>query len=594
MLSKVTYFLCLILILYASFCFYPRWKQPATEATIAWDVSGYYWYLPSIFIYKDLKHQSFKDSILSKYQPTNTDFQQAFLYKNGNYVMKYSSGMAFLYLPGFLIAHALAQQLGYPADGFSAPYQLAIQLSGLLFALIGLWYFRKLLKFFYDDNIVSVTLLILVIGTNYLNYAAIDVGMSHSWLFTLYVFLILNTHYYYQTFKNKYAYRIGLLVGLVTLIRPTEIVSCIIPLLWGLEQLNIAAIKERISLLVKRYKSVFIAAACGAVVISIQLIYWKYVSGHWVVYSYQDQGFTWLPPHVKSYIFSYKSGWLTYCPMMLLAFIGLIPFIKSGRNKIAIITFFFINLYIVCAWDIWWFGGRAMVQSYAILMFPVAALTNSMFKKKLWMWVWIPIILFFTYYNIWITYNYHTGAIYDTDCTNKAYYWSTMLTWHAPSENTIKLKDDEEQFKGTPKHLKLIYENDFEQDTSVHNLLPAIEGKKSDVVDSSYTYSSEYSVAFNKGEGKWVRAQATFRSPNKEWNVWKMAQFNIEFKYKGQKIKGQSIKVFRFLNPGQTKDIYLDARVPDVSVDTVAVFLWNGGSNIPVQFDNIKIWSFDE
>src|ERR1017187_3916776 len=99
--SRLVYWFCAILMCYASFFFYPRWQKTETQAAIAWDVSGYYWYLPSVFIYKDLKHQSFKDSILNKYNPTNNDFQQGMKLENGDYVMKYAAGMAVMYLPFF-------------------------------------------------------------------------------------------------------------------------------------------------------------------------------------------------------------------------------------------------------------------------------------------------------------------------------------------------------------------------------------------------------------------------------------------------------------------------------------------------------------
>ena len=196
MLSRTAYLLAVLLMCYTSFFFYPRFKQHGSEATIAWDVSGYYWYLPSIFIYHDLKHQSFKDSILNKYGPTGTDFQQAMKLDNGNYVMKYSSGMAVMFLPFFTVAHMVAGPLGYARDGFSLPYQLGIQVGGFLLSILGLWYLRKLLLNFYPDKTVAVTLILLVFGTNYLNYSAVDCGMSHCWLFTIYVFILLNTHYY--------------------------------------------------------------------------------------------------------------------------------------------------------------------------------------------------------------------------------------------------------------------------------------------------------------------------------------------------------------------------------------------------------------
>ena len=209
MYSRITYFFCVICILYASFSYYPRWKQPGSQAAIAWDVCGYYWYLPSVFIYHDLRHQSFKDNILNKYQPT-PNFQEGFLDSaSGNYVMKYSAGMAIMYLPYFTAAHFAAKVTGFPQDGFSPPYQLGIQIGGVIMTLIGLWFFRKFLKLYFTDQVTAIALFLLVIGTNYIHYGAIDSGMSHTWLFTCYVFLLLSTYYYYTqpTGKIRRRYR---------------------------------------------------------------------------------------------------------------------------------------------------------------------------------------------------------------------------------------------------------------------------------------------------------------------------------------------------------------------------------------------------
>src|SRR4051812_14407881 len=117
-LSHYVCICCIAVMAFTSFVYYPRWNKPGIEATISWDVSGYYWYLPSIFIYKDLKHQEFKDNILHKYQPTG-DFQQGFQLPDGNYVMKYASGMAVMFLPFFAAGHLAAGMFGYPQDGFS-------------------------------------------------------------------------------------------------------------------------------------------------------------------------------------------------------------------------------------------------------------------------------------------------------------------------------------------------------------------------------------------------------------------------------------------------------------------------------------------
>jgi hypothetical protein len=172
-LSLFAYILSAALLAYSNLFYYPKYNQPRAEATIGWDVSGYYWYLPAFFIYQDGKQLAFSEAILKKYNPT-PDYQQAFLHHSGSYVIKYPCGLAIQMLPAFLLAHHTADFYGYEQDGFSLPYQIAIQLNGLFWALIGFWLLRKLLLYEYKDNNVAVVLLLFSFGSNYLNYSAID------------------------------------------------------------------------------------------------------------------------------------------------------------------------------------------------------------------------------------------------------------------------------------------------------------------------------------------------------------------------------------------------------------------------------------
>ncbi len=200
--------------------------------------------------------------------------------------------------PAFFIAHALANSLGYPADGFSKPYQVAVQLWGLLAGLLGVWFFRKLLLVYYSDKVTAIVLLMLVFGTNYLNYAAVDVTITHSYLFTIYVLLLLNTHHFYKTPDRKYAIRIGLLTGLAILIRPSEMVAVLIPLFGSMDSISLQAWKQQFSFLKRNIRHLVIAVVCLIAVCSIQVAYWLYVTGSPFVYSYDDKGFSWLSPHV--------------------------------------------------------------------------------------------------------------------------------------------------------------------------------------------------------------------------------------------------------------------------------------------------------
>ena len=131
--STFIYAIICVVILSTHYLYYPKWKKSSTEATLSWDVSGYYMYLPAIFIYKDIKQCGFFHDVRQKYRFT-PDFQQAYRdHKSGNYVMKYSIGQALHYSPFFLIAHIWASNSEhYEADGFSLPYQFMISLGSLL------------------------------------------------------------------------------------------------------------------------------------------------------------------------------------------------------------------------------------------------------------------------------------------------------------------------------------------------------------------------------------------------------------------------------------------------------------------------------
>lgn len=583
-------------LLYASLFFYPSWQKENVHSTFAWDVSGYYWYLPSVFVYHDLKGQHFGESVIRQYGFTPT-FSQAFKTQSGGYVLNYSSGMALMYSPFFAMAHVLAKPLGYPADGFSKPYQAAISFGSLAVCLLGLWYFRKLLRFYFSDTVTAITIFLLAIGTNYLNYAAIDGALTHNWLFTLYVFLLLATRAFYQTFKTKYAVAIGGLCGLLILARPSEIVSVLIPLLWGMETISLSAIKARFRFYAHYLRQLLIAIVCLIAVGSIQLFYWKHVSGHWLVYSYGEQGFSWLRPHFYNYTVSYRSGWLVYTPLIVLSFIGIIPFLKYGKNKVAILAFFALNYYIVSAWDIWWYGGtggRAMIQSYPIILFPFAHLIGYLLRHKAWLMVAMPFIVLATYMNIWFTVQAHGGeGLYDSETMTKAYYWRVAGRWHVPRE-TAKLKDIDELFEGMPKSLKPAYTNTLETDTSLSISTDALEGSRSIVMNPAHDVSNKYTFPLPADGADWLRAQATFHIKGKEWTAWRMTQFIVGFFSEGRIVKEKMIRVHRFLDDGYTRDIYLDVKLPNVKVDSCQIYFWNVGSEREIQIDNIKAWTFKE
>lgn len=595
MLSRISYIFCSALILYVAFIFYPKWENKAGETSLGWDAATYYWYLPATFIYKDLKKQRFSDSIMEKYQfiPNYEPFIHS---KSGNVVITYSSGLAFMHLPAFALAHFLAEPLGYPADGFSLPYQVLIQIWSIVAVLIGLWFFRKLLLLFFSDITVTIILALLVIGTNFLNYAAIDVTLTHSWLFTIITLLMLSTEYFYREPRCRYALSIGFLTGLAILIRPSEILVAILPLFWGLENISKSSLRQRIQFLINHYKPVLLAISMVLLVGSIQVAYWLFVTGEPLVYSYDDKGFSWLNPHFFNYTFSYRSGWLVYTPLMFFIFWALIIHFKYGKNKVALFGFFFLNYYLVSAWDIWWYGGmggRAMVQSYAVAFLIMGTLIEWLLKAGRVKWPSFALMGLLSYVNIWFTYNAHAGqGLYDPTGMTKSYFWAVVGRFKVPQHTAI-YKDTDEYFSGKPKNIKLIYDYGFEDDTTYSEINP-IFGRRSLNMHSNMEYSNKLQFKNNISHATWLRAKVSVRTTDREWENWRMIQFIVGFTQNGKKIKDRMIRINRYAEPGQIVDVSFDIKVPKENFDSIYIYFWNPGSQVGVDFDNIEISSFTE
>src|SRR5690554_3264293 len=71
------------------------------ENIISWDTFGYYLYLPATFIHHDpgLKDPGFVEEALQTYKGSTTLYQ-ASEGPEGGLIIKYSSGLSILFLPG--------------------------------------------------------------------------------------------------------------------------------------------------------------------------------------------------------------------------------------------------------------------------------------------------------------------------------------------------------------------------------------------------------------------------------------------------------------------------------------------------------------
>jgi len=585
--------ICIIWIVLGAL-YYPKWNKTGSEAAISWDVSGYYHYLPAIFIYKDLKTQAYMGEINAKYLPSPAYDQSFGHHDSGNRVNKYAIGQAVMYTPFFLLAHTYTKLIKtYPADGYSRPYQIAIWLSSLLISILGLILLRRILMYYFKDHIVAWTLIALGLATNWMEYASISNGMNHTWLFTLLCGLILCTIRFYKKMDWSSAVGIGIFLGLGTLTRPTEIVWTLIPLLWGIQ-----TVRDRMSFLLLQWNKCIGAAAIAGMIMSIQLIYWKYVAGEWIVNSYGDQGFNWLNPKIWRGLMGVNVGWWVYTPLMLIAMFGWFGMYKKNKS-IFWPTFLtsLVAIYITLSWGHWEGGGglgqRNLIQAYPLLAFPLAIII-TWFNRKNWGRVaWFVILLANIYYTGWWFHQAHKGGFFQAGQMNTPYFYSVVGRLH-PDRDKFKLLDTKEYFKGHPQQIRIIFENDFEQDTT-HCSLSWPKGGKATCLNAEHQYFGPETLLLDSDCTAWLRLEADYVVQSREWDVWKYAQWIVQFHRGGEVIKTNFIRLQRLLpTDNEPTHLFFDVRIPKEPFDKCVMTIWNADSPHTILLDNLKVSCFKE
>lgn len=425
MKSKLAVFIIGILCTYILFNRIDEWRN----TTFQWDKQGYHSYLPAIFIYNDLKGLSFYPAICEKYHFTGDDpWYAAYQQPNGNRVNKYPVGPALLELPFFLAANVsvsiFAPQLN---DGFSVPYQLTVALNDIFWVMVGLFFLRGFLRRYFTDNITAVTIICIALGTNLYNYTAFDHGMSHPISFSLFAALLFFTERFYDTCRNKYLLAIAVVLGLITITRPTNCIAAIIPLLWNIRTKK--DLVNRFSFFSERYKACISAIIVFFLVLLPQLAYWKYATGHWIYYSYEGEGFNFAHPKIWKGLFGWQKGWFIYTPIAFLAILGLFQTAKKHKQFLLSFTLFLpVIIYVTFSWKNWWYGGgfgcRPLIDILPVMALPLATLIEFFYERKQFFTksIFSMMLLFFISLNLFQVYQFSKGVIH-YERMSRAYYF---------------------------------------------------------------------------------------------------------------------------------------------------------------------------
>jgi len=401
-----------------------KWNNKLPHNIIIWDIVSYYSLLPATVIYGDLMMRNMDE--YPEYMNMRKWIYQR-VAEDQRIAIKYTCGLAILYLPFFFLGHVSSFVLPYASDGYSNPYQFWLAWSGLTYAFIGLVYLRKILKKYFDEEITCFTILAIGLGTNLYYYSAYESPMPHAISFGIIAMFLYYMIKWYELTTMRYSIYVGILLGLIVLCRPSNAIIILVPLLYGVSH---AGNPKKLLAFLWLYRTRFLfIIVLSLVVCSPQFFYWKYITGDWFYYSYRNEKFIWDNPEIFYGLFSYRKGLLVYTPIYFFALMGILLLPKYNTKFFSSIAIFApLNIYIIFSWWIWWyagcFGQRPFVDTFALMALPMAACFNWMkinlsFKVRI-----LPaVVISFTILNLFQTYQYRSNIIH-WDGMNKASYWA--------------------------------------------------------------------------------------------------------------------------------------------------------------------------
>lgn len=355
-----------------------RWKEGQWKDIISSDARGYYAYLPAVFIYHDLQYTAIIEMEQKVFGNSAVNYLKEV---EGGNLNQYFAGETVLLSPFFFMAHTIAILSDRPADGYSQIYQEFVSLAALFYLFLGLWLLRKLLMDYkIRDEIIAITILLFVFGTNLFHYVITEPGMSHVYSFALITCFIWFARKCIMDYKPSYVLWSTVSLALVCLARPNNAV--VIVLLPFLAESS-GRLKDVAGKILRSYNTIGGAFLFFLLIASIQPLLYYLQVGRFFVDSYLAQDFNFTTPQIVNVLFSYRKGLFVYTPLLLLSMGWFGYALRRLRYQAAwLLVFFFLMIYIISSWFMWYYGGsfgmRPVIDYYAVFALLLALWLNEL------------------------------------------------------------------------------------------------------------------------------------------------------------------------------------------------------------------------
>lgn len=406
-------FSCLaVLLMGLSKNHYSKHEKYSYRSSLWGDKAGYYIYLPMALIH-GFQVDKLENGIEAR-------FGYGFRVEDDKVRTKYTSGLAMLSLPFFLMIHWLALLFGFPADGFSPIYFYLPVIAGPFYAALGIACLYAFLKKYFNTILAIVAPLVLFFTTNAFYYATTEAYMSHIYSFALIsALLYLVKLQVDHGFRNKWQFALlAFIMALIVLIRPTNIVVVLLIFLLDVDSAKV--LKSRF-IQVFSLSNLVILVAAGILVFLPQILYWQYAYGSLLPYTYEGERFDYLlNPQIIPVLFAPQSGMLPYAPFFGLLILALMAswFIKENRwNSLSLSLVIMLGLYLIASWGCFYygcsFGSRPLVDYIPLFALPFAATVQYLRRSRLRpvLIVMALIAMYSSYYTISVA-KPHDGCYY--------------------------------------------------------------------------------------------------------------------------------------------------------------------------------------
>jgi hypothetical protein len=360
------------------------YAAPLNWPPIRSDGYGYYIYLPAWFIHHDPTFQKTAEDCCGGEFPI---FSMLIRWPGtSRWVNPHPMGEALMLVPFFWIADFLTWWSNLPRDGFSFYYQVIVGFAGVVYFIAGVVLLRRVLDQSFSSGITLAALVSIIFGTNLFHYATYDSIFSHAFSFCLCAALLYLVPRWYKEPNGQRSFLLGALCGLIVLVRHTNALLLLFPLLYGIDSWH--SVGRKVAFARSHIGHVVIVILVFIALVLPQLALYHYASHLWVLNPYRAiGGFNFRSPQLPNVLFSTQKGLFFWSPILLLAVAG-IPFMRVYARDLFVPTIVVLpaTAYVIASWVDWQmgasYGHRGFTDLAPVFAVALAAFYTAMWKRR--------------------------------------------------------------------------------------------------------------------------------------------------------------------------------------------------------------------